>query len=136
MLSLSVFLAIIHMQTTLIILLKLNDSVNGTCIFCKFSLQALNVHLTVFVFLQLQLFAQLHSELELYYTQLLDDVVKTCLSAVKYPGAASSSNQVLLALTYCKHVKLCSVLDCYEIVLMFIGHVKGIIWLHNFKQSF
>ncbi|KAL9989570.1 hypothetical protein ACROYT_G004133 [Oculina patagonica] len=43
----------------------------------------------------LQLFVQLHCELELYYTQLLDDVVKTCLSTVKYPGAASSSNQLL-----------------------------------------
>lgn len=48
----------------------------------------------VLVCLKLQLFVQLHDELELFYTQLLDDVVKTCLSAIKYPGAASSSVQV------------------------------------------
>lgn len=53
-----------------------------------------NVCVTVLVCLKLQLFVQLHGELELYYTQLLDDVVKTCLSAIKYPGAASSSIQV------------------------------------------
>ncbi|XP_020625038.1 integrator complex subunit 5-like isoform X2 [Orbicella faveolata] len=43
----------------------------------------------------LQLFAQLHGDLELYYAQLVDDVVKACLSTVKYPGAASSSHQLL-----------------------------------------
>ncbi|KAJ7312350.1 Integrator complex subunit 5, partial [Desmophyllum pertusum] len=47
----------------------------------------------------LQLFVQLYCELELYYTQLLDDVVKTCLSTVKYPGAASSSNQLFRLLS-------------------------------------
>ena len=33
------------------------------------------------------------------------------VSTVKYPSASSSSNQVLLALMYCKHIELCSVLD-------------------------
>ncbi|XP_027049522.1 integrator complex subunit 5-like [Pocillopora damicornis] len=43
----------------------------------------------------LQLFVQLHCDLELYYTQLLDDVVKTCLSTGKYPGTASHSKKLL-----------------------------------------
>jgi len=63
----------------------------------------------------------------------LDDVVKTCLSTVKYPGVASSSNQVLeLALMNCKHFKLCFVLDCYEIVLGMLKiywYAKNIIYM-------
>lgn len=92
-------------------MLNVNNSVHGMCIFSMFSLWALKVHVTVFVCSQLQLFSQLHGELDLYYTQLLDDVVKTCLSTVKYPSASSSSNQVQLALMYCRHIKFCAVLD-------------------------
>jgi len=46
----------------------------------------------------LQLFLQLHCELELYHSQLLDDVVKTCLSRVKFPAAVSKGNQILALL--------------------------------------
>lgn len=67
--------------------------------FCLF-VQILTVYrqrfyLIVMVCSQLQLFVQLHCDLELYYTQLLDDVVKTCLSTGKYPGTASHSKKVL-----------------------------------------
>ena len=84
------------------------------------------------------LFAQLHSELELYYTQLLDDVVKICLSTVKYPGASSNPNQVLrLAMINCKHVKLCSVRDCYQTELMKVKNDHRSIFsnLNNWQEE-
>ncbi|XP_074639555.1 integrator complex subunit 5-like [Acropora palmata] len=42
----------------------------------------------------LEVFVQLYKELRLYYTHLLDDVVKTCISCTKSPAASSLAQLV------------------------------------------